>query len=111
MIQIVFRFKRSNLLTTSSFSKTVSCYIKPSAQSIQRRSLSYLALTGMSVNIADLEADIAAQTAKFNELRLSGKPLDEVKKTLSDLKKTLALAKNAGKEKEKKVAGQAGAGG
>ncbi|PPQ83242.1 hypothetical protein CVT26_014765, partial [Gymnopilus dilepis] len=54
------------------------------------------------VDIPALEAQIAAETAKFNELRLKGLPLDEAKKTLSELKKTLALAKNAGKVKEKK---------
>lgn len=54
-----------------------------------------------SVDIPNLEANIAAQTAKFNEFRLSGQPVDEIKKSLSDLKKTLALAKNAGKVKDK----------
>jgi histidyl-tRNA synthetase len=54
-----------------------------------------------SVDISSLEAEIASQTTKFNELRLSGQPLDEIKKSLSDLKKTLALARNAGKVKDK----------
>lgn len=58
-----------------------------------------------AVDISELEAEIVAQTAKFNELRLKGEPLDEIKKSLSDLKKKLALAKNAGKEKKEKVAG------
>lgn len=62
-----------------------------------------------TANIADLEAEIATQTTKFNELRLSGQPIDDVKKTLSELKKTLALAKNAGKEREKKASGGDGA--
>ena len=53
-------------------------------------------------DIAALEAQIISQTALFNELRLSAKPVDEAKKTLSELKKRLALAKNAGKSKEKK---------
>lgn len=56
-----------------------------------------------AVNIAGLEAEIVAQTAIFNELRLKGAPLNESKKILSDLKKSLALAKNAGKEKKEKV--------
>ncbi len=56
-----------------------------------------------SVDISSLEAEIASQTTKFNELRLSGQPLDGIKKSLSDLKKTLALARNAGKVKEKKT--------
>jgi len=60
-------------------------------------------------NIADLEAEITTQTAKFNELRLSGQPIDDVRKTLSELKKTLQLAKNAGKEREKKASGGDGA--
>ncbi|KDR67989.1 hypothetical protein GALMADRAFT_257538 [Galerina marginata CBS 339.88] len=59
------------------------------------------------VNIADLEAEIVAETATFNELRLKGAPLDESKKKLSDLKKALALAKNAGKEKKPKAEGGA----
>ena len=54
-----------------------------------------------SVDISSLEAEIASQTIKFNELRLSGQPLDDIKKSLSDLKKTLALARNAGKVKDK----------
>ncbi|KAJ3505906.1 hypothetical protein NLJ89_g7166 [Agrocybe chaxingu] len=52
------------------------------------------------VGIPGLGAEIASQTVKFNDLRLSGQPLDEIKQTLSELKKTLALAKNAGKEKK-----------
>ncbi|CAA7269768.1 unnamed protein product [Cyclocybe aegerita] len=56
------------------------------------------------VNISELEAEIAAQKAKFNDLRLSGQPLDEIKQTLSELKRTLAVAKNAGKEKKLKAA-------
>ncbi|TFK18659.1 histidyl-tRNA synthetase [Coprinopsis marcescibilis] len=55
-----------------------------------------------------LEAEIAQQTAIFNELRLNPEKaetlgsLDDVKKSLGDLKKRLALAKNAGKEKKPK---------
>ncbi|CAA7270276.1 unnamed protein product [Cyclocybe aegerita] len=59
-------------------------------------------------NIPDLETEIAAQTARFNELRLAGQPLDGIKQTLSELKKTLALAKNAGGEKKPKAAGADG---
>ncbi|KAH9486033.1 Histidine--tRNA ligase, mitochondrial [Psilocybe cubensis] len=55
------------------------------------------------LSIAELEAEIVVQTAKFNELRLKGEPLDDAKKTLSDLKKSLALAKGAGKEKKEKA--------
>ncbi|KAF9554776.1 histidyl-tRNA synthetase [Agrocybe pediades] len=62
--------------------------------------------TASNVNIAELEGEIVAQTAKFNELRLKGEPLDDIKKSLSDLKKTLALAKNAGKEKKEKAPGE-----
>ncbi|KAF9523078.1 histidyl-tRNA synthetase [Crepidotus variabilis] len=54
------------------------------------------------VNIPELEKAITTQTAKLNELRLSGQPVDDIRKTLSDLKKTLSLAKNGGKQKEKK---------
>ena len=56
------------------------------------------------MDIAGLEAQIATETARFNELRLGGGSLDESKKTLSELKKALALAKNAGKEKKEKAA-------
>jgi len=55
-----------------------------------------------------LEAEIAAQTAIFNDLRLntdkssSSGSLDDVKKRLGDLKRALAMAKNAGKEKKPK---------
>ncbi|PPQ93420.1 hypothetical protein CVT25_004492 [Psilocybe cyanescens] len=58
-----------------------------------------------TLNIAQLEAEIVVQTTKFNELRLKGEPLDESKKMLSDLKKSLALAKNIGKEKKEKGEG------
>lgn len=56
----------------------------------------------------DLEAEIVAQTAIFNELRVANDKsspsaaLDDVKKRLGDLKRALALAKNAGKEKKPK---------
>ncbi|KIM41651.1 hypothetical protein M413DRAFT_444910 [Hebeloma cylindrosporum] len=57
--------------------------------------------------IAALEAEIVTETARFNELRLSGGALDDSKKALSELKKALALAKNAGKEKKEKAAAAA----
>lgn len=63
-----------------------------------------MATTSSPTDIAGLEAQIAMETARFNELRLSGGSLDEPKKTLSELKKALALAKNAGKEKKEKAA-------
>jgi len=62
-----------------------------------------MATTSSPADIAGLEAQIATETARFNELRLSGGSLNEPKKILSELKKALALAKNAGKEKEKAV--------
>ncbi|KAF8958318.1 histidyl-tRNA synthetase [Flammula alnicola] len=62
------------------------------------------------VDIVDLEAQITAETARFNELRLSGAPLDESRKTLSELKKTLAMASKAGKENKEKKDGAAAAG-
>jgi hypothetical protein len=66
--------------------------------------------TGRSVQ--DLEADIAAQKAIFNDLRAQGAPLEDAKKQLGDLQKTLALLiKSAGKEKEKKTEGGGGGGG
>jgi len=58
--------------------------------------------TEATANIAALEAEIVSQTAIFNKLRLSAQPVDDAKKTLADLKKRLALVKNAGKPKEKK---------
>jgi histidyl-tRNA synthetase len=58
-------------------------------------------------DIAALEAEIVTQTVKFNELRLSGQPHDDAKKTLSDLKRRLALAKSAGKPKDKLGKGDA----
>ncbi|KAF5312806.1 hypothetical protein D9619_002354 [Psilocybe cf. subviscida] len=63
-----------------------------------------------STDIVTLEAQIVAETAKFNELRLSGGSLDESKKILSELKKALAMAKGAGKEKKEKKDGAAAAG-
>ncbi|KAF8959412.1 hypothetical protein BDZ97DRAFT_1906199 [Flammula alnicola] len=42
-------------------------------------------------DIVDLEAQLTAETARCNELRLSGAPLDESRKTLPELKKALAL--------------------
>ena len=59
-------------------------------------------------SVQDLEADIAAQKAIFNDLRAQGAPLEEAKKHLGDLQKTLALVKGAGKEKEKKTDGSGG---
>ena len=52
-------------------------------------------------DMAALEAEIVSQTAEFNQLRISNQPIDNVKKTLAELKKSLALAKNAGKPKDK----------
>ena len=59
-------------------------------------------------SVQELEADIAAQKAIFNDLRAQGAPLEEAKKQLGDLQKTLALVKGAGKEKEKKADGSGG---
>lgn len=59
-------------------------------------------------SVQELEADIAAQKAIFNDLRAKGEPLEEAKKQLGDLQKTLALVKGAGKEKEKKAEGSGG---
>ena len=59
-------------------------------------------------SVQELEADIAAQKAIFNDLRAQGAPLEEAKKHLGDLQKTLALVKGAGKEKEKKAEGSGG---
>jgi uncharacterized membrane protein YfhO len=70
-------------------------------EKLHRQSIATMATTSSPVDIADLEAQITAETARFNELRLSGGSLDESKKILSELKKALALAKNAGKEKKK----------
>jgi len=65
-----------------------------------------------------LEAEIASVTAHFNELRLNPdktvatpEALNDAKKKLAELKKALALAKNAGKEKKPKDAAPAGAAG
>ncbi|KAF8200941.1 histidine-tRNA ligase [Pholiota molesta] len=58
---------------------------------------------------AELEAQIATTSAQFNELRLAGAPVDEVKKTLSELKKALAMAKGAAGVREKKETKEAGA--
>ena len=55
-----------------------------------------------SSDIAALEAEIVSQTAIFNNLRLSAQPVDDAKKTLAELKKRLALVKNAGKTRDKK---------
>ncbi|TEB32572.1 histidine-tRNA ligase [Coprinellus micaceus] len=59
-----------------------------------------------------LEQEIATQTTRFNELRLNPdksvatpEALNEAKQKLAELKKALALAKNAGKEKVKKEGG------
>ena len=59
-------------------------------------------------SVQELEAEIAAQKAIFNDLRAQGAPLEEAKKQLGDLQKTLALVKGAGKEKEKKAEGGGG---
>ena len=64
-----------------------------------------MASTATDKSVAELEEEIITQTAIFNDLRAQGSPLDEVKKQLGDLKKALALAKGAGKEKEKKTEG------
>lgn len=58
---------------------------------------------------AELEAQIATTSAQFNELRIAGAPVDEVKKTLSELKKALAMAKGAAGVREKKETKEAGA--
>ena len=50
----------------------------------------------------------AAQKTVFNDLRAQGAPLEEAKKQLGDLQKTLALVKGAGMEKEKKAEGSGG---
>ena len=60
--------------------------------------------------VSELEAEIAAQTIIFHDLRAQGAPLDEAKKQLSDLKKQLSDLKkalglvkgSAGKEKGEK---------
>lgn len=56
-----------------------------------------------------LEAEIAVQTTKFNELRLNPdksvatpEVLNDAKKKLAELKRALGVAKAAGKEKVKK---------
>jgi histidyl-tRNA synthetase len=59
-------------------------------------------------SVQELEADIATQKAIFNDLRAQGAPLEEARKQLGDLQKTLALVKGAGKEKEKKAEGSGG---
>ncbi|KAJ2914931.1 hypothetical protein MD484_g5486, partial [Candolleomyces efflorescens] len=63
-----------------------------------------------------LEAEIAVQTARFNDLRLNAdksvatpEALADAKKRLADLKKALGQAKAAGKEKKPKVEGAAAA--
>ena len=63
-----------------------------------------------------LEAEIAVQTARFNELRLNAdksvatpEALADAKKRLADLKKALGQAKSAGKEKKPKAEGAAAA--
>jgi histidyl-tRNA synthetase len=60
-------------------------------------------------SVQELEADIAAQKAIFNDLRAHGAPLQNSKKQLADLQKTLFLVKGVGKEKEKKTEGSGGA--
>lgn len=61
-----------------------------------------------------LEAEIAVQTARFNDLRLNTdktvatpEALADAKKRLADLKKALGQAKAAGKEKKPKAEGSA----
>jgi histidyl-tRNA synthetase len=63
-----------------------------------------------------LEAEIAVQTARFNDLRLNTdktvatpEALADAKKRLADLKKALGQAKAAGKEKKPKAEGGAAA--
>lgn len=63
-----------------------------------------------------LEAEIAVQTAHFNDLRLNAdksvatpEALADAKKKLADLKKALGQAKSAGKEKKPKAEGGAAA--
>ena len=63
-----------------------------------------------------LEAEIAVQTARFNDLRLNAdksvatpEALADAKKRLADLKKALGQAKAAGKEKKPKAEGAAAA--
>lgn len=56
----------------------------------------------LSTDPVVLEAEIATATARFNELRLAGAPIDEAKRELSDLKKALAMAKGAAGGREKK---------
>jgi len=59
-------------------------------------------------SVADLDAEIAAQTVIYKELKAQGAPLEEAREQLGDLKKALALVKGAGKEKEKKAGGSTG---
>ena len=59
-------------------------------------------------SVQELELDIAAQKAIFNDLRAQGAPLEEARKQLGELQKSLALVKGAGKEKEKKAEGSGG---
>jgi hypothetical protein len=59
-------------------------------------------------SVQELEADIAAQKSIFNDLRAQGAPLEDAKKQLGDLQRTLQLVKGAGKEKEKKAEGSGG---
>jgi hypothetical protein len=79
---------------------------------LSKRDLSIMASTTSiptERSVQDLEADIAAQKAIFNDLRAHGAPLQDAKKQLADLQKTLALVKGFGKEKEKKTEGSGGA--
>jgi len=82
-------------------------------EKLYRQSIATMATTLSPVEIADLEAQITAETDRFNELRQGGGSIEESKKTLAELKKALNSAKNAGKEKREKVApaaqGEAGA--
>lgn len=79
-------------------------------RTLQRRALSIMTSAPIPTekSVQELEADIAAQKVIFNDLRAQGAPLEEAKKTLGDLQKTLALVKGAGKEKEKKAERSAG---
>lgn len=65
--------------------------------------------TNPPADLAALEAEIASVNARFNELRLAGAPTEEAKKTLSELKKALAMAKGAAGGREKKEKKEAAA--
>ena len=87
--------------------RTYSAFYK---QRLSSRFLSIMTSTSMlsEKSVQELEADIAAQKAIFNDLRAQGAPLEDAKKQLGDLQRTLQLIKGAGKEKEKKPEGSGG---